>query len=68
MYLSPDSQAWSGRDALARNPKEAAMHWMDGWDWVWMTFMMVFWVVALAAAVYVAVKLANRPPTDRRQL
>ena len=38
----------------------------NGWDWVWMTFMMLFWVVALGVAVYVAVKLANRPPTDRR--
>jgi len=27
---------------------------------------MLFWVVALAVAGYVAVKLANRPPTDRR--
>jgi hypothetical protein len=42
------------------------MHvWMDGWDWVWMTGMMVTWVVLIAAAVYVAVKLANRPPPDR---
>lgn len=44
------------------------MHWMDGWDWAWMTFMMIFWVVAVGAAVYVAVKLANRPPTDRGQV
>ena len=39
-------------------------HWMDGWGWFWMTFMTVFWVVLLGAVVYVAVKLANRPPTD----
>jgi hypothetical protein len=39
------------------------MHaWMNGWDWVWMTFMMSFWVVLLGAVVYIAVKLANRPP------
>jgi hypothetical protein len=37
------------------------MHWMDGWDWAWMTFMMSFWVGALGVAVYVAVRLANRP-------
>ncbi len=42
------------------------MHvWMDGWDWVWMTGMMVTWVVLIAAAVYVAVRLAHRPPIDR---
>ena len=44
------------------------MHWMDGWDWAWMTFMMGFWVVLLGVVVYVAVKLATRPPRDRRQL
>jgi hypothetical protein len=44
------------------------MHWMDGWDWAWMTAMMIFWVALLGIAVYVAVKLATRrPPTDRRQ-
>jgi TRAP-type C4-dicarboxylate transport system permease small subunit len=26
---------------------------MNGWDWVWMTFMMVFWVVLLGAAISV---------------
>ena len=40
------------------------MHWMDGWDWFWMTFMIGFWVVVLGVVVYVAVKLATRP-TDR---
>ena len=40
------------------------MHWMDGWDWFWMTFMMTIWVVALGAVIYVAVRLATRPPTD----
>jgi hypothetical protein len=42
------------------------MHWIDGWDWVWMTFMMAFWVVLLGVVVYVAVRLATRPPADRR--
>jgi hypothetical protein len=36
--------------------------WMDGWDWVWMSFMMVFWVGVLGAVVYAAVRLAQRPP------
>lgn len=40
------------------------MHWMDGWDWVWMTSMMSVWVVVLAVAVYFAVRLATRPPGD----
>jgi hypothetical protein len=31
-----------------------------------MTFMMVFWVVLLGVVVYVAVRLATRPPADRR--
>jgi hypothetical protein len=29
-----------------------------------MSFMMVFWIVVLGFVVYVAVKLANRPPAD----
>src|SRR6266536_1133674 len=41
----------------------AMYHWMDGGSWFWMSFMMVFWVVVLGAVVYVAIKLANRPPT-----
>ena len=43
------------------------MHWMDGWDWVWMTLIMGFWVVLLGVVVYVAVKLATRPRGDRGQ-
>jgi hypothetical protein len=44
------------------------MHdWMNGWDWVWMSFMVVFWVAVLGAVVYAAVRLANRPPTSRPQ-
>ena len=39
-------------------------HWMDGWGWFWMSFMMVFWTVLLGAVIYAAVKLGNRPPTD----
>ena len=39
-------------------------HWMNGWDWFWMSFMMVFWIVVLGVVVYAAVKLANRPPAD----
>jgi hypothetical protein len=43
------------------------MHtWMDGSDWIWMTLMMSFWVVLLGVAVYIAVRLAQRPPTKPR--
>jgi hypothetical protein len=34
-------------------------HDMAGWDWVWMTFMMAFWLAAIGAVVYFAVRLAN---------
>ena len=33
---------------------------MDGWNWLWMTFGMAFWLV-----VYVAVRLATRGPRAR---
>ncbi len=39
------------------------MHDMAGWDWIWMTFMMGFWIALLGAVVYIAVRLAQRPPT-----
>ena len=43
------------------------MHaWVDGWDWVWMTLTMGFWLVVLAAVVFVTVRLAQRPPTKPR--
>jgi flagellar biogenesis protein FliO len=35
---------------------------MDGWDWFWMSFMMIVWIVLVGLVVYVAVRLANRPP------
>lgn len=43
------------------------MHaWVDGWDWVWMTLMMGFWLVVLAAVVFIAVRLAQPRPTKPR--
>jgi ABC-type phosphate/phosphonate transport system permease subunit len=39
---------------------------IDGWGWLWMTFMMAFWVVLLGAVVYIALRLAQRPPTKPR--
>ena len=44
------------------------MHdWMSGWEWFWMSFMMVFWIVVLGGVVYAAVKLASRPPTHPKR-
>ena len=40
-------------------------HWIGGWGWFWMTFMMVFWIAVLGAVIYVAVRLAQRPPGGR---
>ena len=36
---------------------------MDGWDWLWMTLTMGIWLVVLGAVIYIAVRLAQRPPT-----
>lgn len=38
---------------------------MDGFDWLWMTFMMGFWIVLIGLVVFVAVRLAQRPPSAR---
>lgn len=39
------------------------MHgYADGWDWLWMSFMMSFWIVLIGVVVYVAVRLAQRRP------
>lgn len=55
-----------GRAMLTACRKKVSVHvWMDGWDWLWMSFMMVFWLVVLGAVIYVAVRLANRPPHGR---
>ena len=39
--------------------------WMDGSDWIWMTFSMTVGIVFLGAVIYAAVRLANRD--SRRQ-
>ena len=38
---------------------------MDGWDWLWMSFAPVIWIVLIGVVVYVAVRLAN---SDKRQV
>jgi len=32
---------------------------MNGWDWVWMTLMMSFWIVLLGVVIFFAVRLAQ---------
>ena len=49
------------RTIVHHDNKEAEMHgYVDGWDWVWMTTMMVFLIVLTGAVVYAAVRLAQR--------
>src|SRR6266536_3484259 len=50
------------------NRKGGAMHttWMNGWDWLWMTLMMGFWLVVLGAVIYIGVRLAHRSPAQPR--
>ncbi|MBA2461025.1 MAG: hypothetical protein H0V45_04540 [Actinobacteria bacterium] len=43
------------------------MYWHDGFDWFWMSLMMVAWVVLLGVAVYVAVKLAREQTAALRE-
>jgi hypothetical protein len=35
---------------------------MNGWDWLWMAPMMLLWILVLGVVVYIAVKLASKPP------
>ena len=34
-------------------------HYVDGWNWLWMTLMMGFWIVILVLVVYLVVKLTQ---------
>ncbi len=46
--------------------------WGSGWDWLWMTFVVLFWLAVIAGVVYAVVRLAvshehqhqnqNQPP------
>jgi uncharacterized membrane protein len=40
------------------------VYWMDGGDWIWMSFMMVFWLVVLVALIYFVVRLAVHAAAD----
>jgi hypothetical protein len=47
---------------LSGQEKGGAMHtWVTGWDWLWMTLMMGFWLVVLGAVIFIGVRLAQRP-------
>ena len=39
-------------------------HSMSGWNWIWMTFSGVVWLLMLGVVVYVAVRVAQHH--DRR--
>jgi len=39
--------------------------WMNSGSWMWMSFMMVFWLVALGAIIYGAVRFASRRTDDK---
>ena len=57
--------AAGGRRTVRSTDKEVPpVHYADGLDWLWMSFMMVFWVALIGVAVYVAVRLAQRPPRE----
>jgi hypothetical protein len=38
---------------------------MDGWDWLWMTFVMGLGLVLIGAVAYAAIRIAQRPPRQR---
>lgn len=46
-------------------------NWGSAWDWLWMTFMVVLWLVVIGAIVYAAVRLAvqhehqQKPPLQQ---
>jgi heme/copper-type cytochrome/quinol oxidase subunit 2 len=39
---------------------------MNGWNWIWMSLMIVTWAIVIGVLVYVAVRLATHPP-DRKE-
>ena len=46
-------------------------NWNSAWDWLWVTLMMLVWLIVIAGVVYAAVRLANqherqpKPPVSR---
>jgi hypothetical protein len=57
---APPIARCSTRASISVSVEEVAMyHYVDGWDWIWMTLMMGFWVVILALVVYLVVKLTQ---------
>jgi uncharacterized membrane protein len=35
-----------------------------GGGWIWMSFMMVFWLVVLVALIYLVIRLAQQASTE----
>ena len=40
---------------------------MSGWDWIWMTLMMSFWIVLLGVVIFFAVRLAQSNRSGKTQ-
>jgi heme/copper-type cytochrome/quinol oxidase subunit 2 len=36
-------------------------NWGSPLDWLWMTLMMLLWIIVVGAVVYAAVRLATQP-------
>lgn len=62
MWPGPMLDVAAARKLHGVERRGAMYHWMSGWGWFWMTFMMVFWVFVLGVVVYAGVRLAQRPP------
>jgi len=41
------------------------MYWHDGFDWFWMSLMMMVSVVLISVAAYVAIRLSRGPAALR---
>ncbi len=39
--------------------------WGTGWDWLWMTFMVLLWIAVIGGIVYAAVRIAISHQPDR---
>ncbi len=40
-------------------------NWDSGWDWLWMTLVMLGWLVVLGGVVYAAVRVAVSHERER---
>jgi hypothetical protein len=40
--------------------------WGTGWDWLWMTFLMLLWLAVIGGVVYASVRIALSHQRDDR--